>query len=101
MEGFVFAVRAVCFASAGICIVRCITDGTKLRGQADFVLKLIFAVVVVSPIVNGVFNIKLPDLSAFDCKDYSYSSEIYWPATGSTSCRSTNRPLLAGIHDTP
>ena len=77
MEGFVFAVRAVCFTSAGICFVRCITDGTKLRGQADFVLKLIFAFVVVSPVVNGIFNIELPDLSAFDCTDYSYSSEIY------------------------
>ena len=77
MEGFVFAVRAVCFASAGICLVRCITDGTKLRGQADFVLKFIFAVVVVSPVVNGVLNIELPDMSAFDSIDYSYSSEIY------------------------
>ena len=77
MENFVAAVRAVCYVSVGICIVQSITEGTRLRAQAEFILKLIFAVAVTAPIVSGVFNIELPDLSAFDSTDYSYSSEIY------------------------
>ena len=77
MENFVAAVRAVCYVSVGICIVRSITEGTRLRAQAEFILKLIFAVAVAAPIVSGVFNIELPDLSAFDSTDYSYSAEIY------------------------
>ena len=77
MEGFVAAVRMVCFVSVGICIVQSITDVTRLRAQAEFILKLIFAVTVTAPIVSGVFNIELPDLSAFDGADHSYSTEIY------------------------
>ena len=77
MDSFVTAVRAVCFVSIGICIVQTITDGTRLRGQADMILKLIFAVAVTAPIVSGAFHIELPDLSAFDSTDYSYSAEIY------------------------
>ena len=77
MEGFVAAVRAVCFVSVGVCIVQSITDGTRLRGAADLVLKQIFALAVTAPIVSGAFEIELPDLSAFDSTDYSYSTEIY------------------------
>ena len=77
MENFVAAVRAVCYVSVGICIVQSITEGTRLRAQAEFILKLIFAVAVTAPVVSGVFNIELPDLSAFDSTDYSYSAEIY------------------------
>ena len=77
MDNFVAAVRAVCFVSVGVCIVQSITDGTRLRGQADMILKLIFAVAVTAPIVSGVFELEMPDLSAFDSTDYSYSAEIY------------------------
>lgn len=77
MENFVAAVRAVCFVSVGVCIVQSITDGARLRGQADMILKLIFAVAVTAPIVSGVFELEMPDLSAFDSTDYSYSAEIY------------------------
>jgi biopolymer transport protein ExbD len=77
MENFVAAVRAVCFVSVGICIIQSITDGTRLRGAADIVLKLIFALAVTAPIVSGAFEFELPDLSAFDSTDYSYSTEIY------------------------
>lgn len=77
MENFIAAVRAVCYVSVGICIVQSITDGTRLRSQAGFIMKLVFAVTVTAPIVSGVFNIELPDLSAFDRTDYSYTSEIY------------------------
>jgi biopolymer transport protein ExbD len=77
MENFVAAVRAVCFVSVGICIIQSITDGTRLRGAADLILKLIFAFTVTAPIVSGAFEIELPDLSAFDSTDYSYSTEIY------------------------
>lgn len=77
MDNFVAAVRAVCYVSVGICIVQSITDGTKLRSQAGFIFKLIFAVALTAPIVGGVFNIELPDLSAFDSTEYSYSNEIY------------------------
>ena len=77
MDNFVSAVRAVCYVSVGICIVRCITDGTRLRAQAEFIFKLIFAVAVTAPVVSGAFSIELPDLSAFDSTDYSFSAEIY------------------------
>ncbi|WP_303835429.1 hypothetical protein [Ruminococcus flavefaciens] len=77
MEGFVAAVRAVCFVSVGICMLQSITDGTRLRGAADIVLKLIFALAVTAPIISGASDIELPDLSAFDSTDYSYSTEIY------------------------
>lgn len=77
MENFIGAIRAICFVSAGICIVQCLTDGTKLRGQAEMLLKLIFAVTVTAAIVSGSFSIELPDINSFYSTDHSFSYDEY------------------------
>lgn len=71
------AVRAVCITAAGISIISHLTEGTKLRSQAEFVYRLIFATVVAGLFINGSKGIVLPDLSSFDSEEYSFSTETY------------------------
>lgn len=77
MDSFVTAVRAVCITAVGVCIVRSITDGTRLRGYADMLLKLIFAAALAAPFAEGISDFEMPDLSSFDSGGHSYSMEIY------------------------
>jgi hypothetical protein len=71
------AVRAVCITAAGISVISYITDGTKLRSQAEFVYRLIFAIVIAGLFLNGSKAIELPDLGSFDSEEYSFSTEVY------------------------
>ena len=77
MEDITTAVRAVCITAAGICIISHITEGTRLRSQAEFVYRLVFAIVVAGLIFNGRKQIELPDLSSFDSNEFSFSTEAY------------------------
>lgn len=77
MDNITASVKTVCLVTAGICVLRNITEGTKLRSQADFVFRLIFAIVLVTPFIGGGRGFELPDLNAFDSEDHSFFSDIY------------------------
>lgn len=71
------AVKAVCVTAAGISVISYITDGTKLRSQAGFVYRLIFAIVIAGLFFNGSKDIELPDLGSFDSDECSFTTEVY------------------------
>lgn len=77
MENFTAAVRSVCVVSAGICLIKNITGGTKLKTSIELLLKLIFAAVLLAPFVKGGIELELPDFSGFSGGDHNYSSELY------------------------
>lgn len=77
MENFTSAVRTVCIVSAGICLVRNMTGGTKLKTHMELLLKLIFALVLLAPIVKGGIELELPDFSSYSGGGYSFSPELY------------------------
>ncbi len=71
------SVKSICVVTVCIFIISCITEGTRLRRQAGFILKIIFAITVISPFIGGLRNIELPDIALFDRKDYSFSTESF------------------------
>lgn len=77
MENFTSAVRAVCIVSAGICLIKNMTGGTKLKTHMELLLKLIFALVLLAPLVKGGIGLELPDFSGFSGGGQSYSTELY------------------------
>ena len=71
------SVRSMCCVSAGIYLLRLITDGTRLKDQAAFVLKLVFAVVFATAVIKGYREFRLPEISGYEVSDYSTAAEIY------------------------
>ena len=71
------AVKSICYVSAGIFLLRLITDGTRMKNQADFVIKLVFAVVFVSVIIKGFTQFEIPEIEAYDESDYSSAVDMY------------------------
>ena len=77
MSDITSAVRSICVVTACIFIISSITEGTRLRRQAGFILKFIFAIAVVSSFVGGIKNIELPDISLFESGDYCFSTDSF------------------------
>ncbi len=71
------AVRSVCYVSGGIYLIRLITDGTRLKKQAAFVIKLVFAVVFVSVVTNCCMKFEFPEIVSYEATDYSFEAEKY------------------------
>lgn len=76
-DNILTAVRNICCVSVGIYLLRLITDGTRLKKQAAFVLKLIFAVVFAAVVIKGCKEFRLPEISKYEKHDYSASAEMY------------------------
>ena len=80
MEELKNSVRAVCYVSAAVCIIRSLTGGTKLHTVMDMLMKLIMAAVIAAPFVNRGFSSELPDISGYG-SDIAYDGEeIYMNA---------------------
>lgn len=94
MEEFKASVLVVCTVSAGICIVENLVSGTGLKNQMKLLLRLIFAVVIVTPFIRGSFRLELPELDDFDAADYEYSQELYREELCSQMSESISRVLL-------
>ena len=71
------SVKSVCYVSAGIYLLRLITDGTRLKAQAAFILKLVFAVVFASAVIKGCREFSLPEIGGYEVSDYSAAAEVY------------------------
>ena len=77
MENIKGIVAALCFVSAGIYGVRNIVSDTALRRKAEVILKMVFAVILISPFVNGTFSFELPEFSEYELSEYSFSQDEY------------------------
>lgn len=98
MENVTIYVKAVCVTAVGICIVSHITEGTRLRSQAEFIYRLIFAIVVAGLIFNGRKQIELPDLSSFDSNEFSFSTEVYDNAVAEQTASNISDILLSQLN---
>ncbi len=67
----------MCLVSAGICLIKEITGGSKLKVQIDMLFKLILAIVLISPFLGDDIEIKLPDISGIESRGSRDYSEIY------------------------
>lgn len=97
MEDITTAVRAVCVMAAGICIISHLTEGTRLRSQAEFVYRLVFAIVVAGLIFSSSKKIELPDLSVFDSNEFSFSTEAYDNAVAEQTASNISDILLSQL----
>jgi hypothetical protein len=98
MEGIITAVRAVCITAAGICMISHLTEGTKLRHQAEFIYKLVFAMTVAGLFINGCMGLDLPDLSSFESEEYCFSTDIYDKAIAEQTASNINDILLSQLN---
>ena len=62
MEDIVSAAGGVCAVSALICVLRMIAGGTRLKGQAELIMKLVLAASVISLFSDGAVNFEVPDI---------------------------------------
>lgn len=67
----------ICLLSAGLCILRMITDGTKMKCQAEFVYKLIFALITVASLFKCLKKAELPDIGRYEIADHSEAHDLY------------------------
>lgn len=76
-DNMLTAVRSVCYVSVGIFLLRLVTDGTKLKNQAAFVMKIVFAVVFVSTVIRGFKVFEFPEIGQYEASDYSQAADRY------------------------
>ncbi|MBQ1339144.1 MAG: hypothetical protein IIY35_00780 [Ruminococcus sp.] len=77
MEGFQRAVKAICIASAAVCLIESLTAGTRMQKQMKFLLDLVMAVVIITPFISGTAAFEMPEVSVSRSVDTSYSLELY------------------------
>ena len=71
------AVRSLCFVSVGLCLLKILTEGTRLQKQAGFVFRLVFLLVFASTVINIFRNTEFQEIQKIEVADYSYAKEIY------------------------
>ena len=96
MENIKGIVAALCFVSAGIYGVRNIVSDTALSRKAEVILKMVFAVILISPFVNGTFSFELPEFSEkVEWVNYIDGCKVYFENGDFVICRfSGTEPLL-------
>ena len=77
MEKFLIAVKAVCAISAGACIAENLVSGTSFRNQVRLMLRLLTALVIITPFVGGSLDVELPDAESYNFPYYGLSEEVY------------------------
>ena len=77
MEEFTSAVGSVCAVSALICVMRMISGGTRLKSQAELLMKLVLGMAVAAVFTDGISDFELPETFSGSGTDYSIMSQIY------------------------
>lgn len=77
MEDLVSAAGGVCAVSALICVMRMIAGGTRLKGQAELIAKLVLAASVISLFSEGTISFEVPDINYGSVQDFSASEQLY------------------------
>ena len=76
MDGFRYAVLAVCITSAASALIGNLTAGTKLHKQMKLILDLVTAIVIVLPFAKGTAGFELPEIGA-SASESTYALELY------------------------
>ena len=97
MEGFRYAVIAVCITSAAASLIGNMTAGTKMHKQMKMLLDLVIAVVTVLPFTNGPARFELPDIGGYNAPDSSYALELYNTALSRTAAENVGDVLRSQI----
>ena len=77
MEQITAAVRSVCIMSAGIYLVSSLIGGTKVRPQAETLIKLVFLFFTAVSAISCVKDFELPETVMSDKRDYSAYTGVY------------------------
>lgn len=77
MEDLVSAAGGVCAVTALICVMRMIAGGTRLKGQAELIAKLVLAASVISLFSEGTISFEVPDINYGSVQDFSASEQLY------------------------
>lgn len=73
----VLAAKGICFLAVCICLLQMLTDGTRLKAQAAFVYKLVFAAVLAGTVLKLCSGFELPEITQYEAGDYSSAAEVY------------------------
>lgn len=77
MDDIRSSAAAICMVSAGICAVRSLVSGSALSKKTEIILKMIFAIVLFAPVINGCLDAELPHAGNYELMEYGYSREKY------------------------
>ncbi|MDE7363673.1 MAG: hypothetical protein K2N27_02105 [Ruminococcus sp.] len=97
MENIKSAVMAVCIVSAVKCIIGNIASASKLKNQLEMMMKLLLAIVMISPFASGISSFELPDISDYSFSAYDYSDDIYSEALIKQSAENIESVLIGQI----
>lgn len=98
METIKSTVSSVCIVSAGLFAVRCLIADQTLRIRAETILKMIFALVLISPFVRGGFSIELPELTEYELADNSFSRQAYMAELAKQTAENIQQVLMEQIN---
>lgn len=68
---------SICIVSAGIFAVRSIIADQSLRSRAETLLKMLFAIVLITPFLRGDLSLELPELTQYELAEQGFSQELY------------------------
>lgn len=94
MEEFSNAVKAVCAASAAVCLIEYTTAGSCMKRQMKMLLDLIMAVIILTPFVKGTFSLELPEIRGISPPQQEAAAELY----NEQMCRQTAENIGAVLH---
>lgn len=94
MDGMKTAVMAICAISAVKCVIGSIAEASKMKNQIAVLMDLMLAVVMISPVVSGIKNFSLPEISTVDLAEYGYSDELYTNALAEQTARNVESVLM-------
>ena len=76
MKELTSAAGGVCAVSALICVLRMISGGTRLKSQAELLMKLILGMAVAAVFTDGISDFELPEAFSGSGTDYSIMSQV-------------------------
>ena len=94
MEEFSYAVKAICAASAAVCLIEYTTAGSCMKRQMKMLLDLIMAVIILTPFVRGTVTFELPELRGISPPRQEEAAELYKEQL----CRQTAENIGAVLH---
>lgn len=94
MEEFSYAVKAICAASAAVCLIEYTTAGSCMKRQIKMLLDLIMAVIILTPFVRGTVTFELPELRGISPPRQEEAAELYKEQL----CRQTAENIGAVLH---
>ena len=97
MEGFRYAVSAVCIVSAAACLIGNLTAGTKMHKQMKLILDLLIAVVTVMPFAKGTAAFVMPEICSGSAPDSSFALELYNSSLSRMTAENVGSVLRAQI----